>query len=192
MAHPPVLFFFDLGSPYAWLCAERLGTVIAAEVEWIPVLLGGIFARTGRSSWARTEERRAGMAEVERRAEEYGLPEVRWPEPWPADGLYAMRAATAARRAGASEAFALAAFRAAFVHGRDLTDPPAVLNAAAGAGLDPEAIRRAVSEAAIKDELRAATDAAADRGVFGVPTFAIGEELFWGDDRLEAAAAALG
>ena len=192
MTVPPVLFFFDLGSPYAWLSAERLRTVIPGEIAWVPVLLGGIFRRTSRSSWARTEERRAGMAEVERRAAEYGLPEVRWPEPWPADGLLVMRAATAARRAGLAEAFALAAFRAAFVHGRDLTDPPAVLNAAAAAGLDPETVRREVAEPAVKDELRAATDAAADRGVFGVPTFAVGDELFWGDDRLEAAAAALG
>ena len=62
--------------------------------EWVPVLLGGIFKATGRSSWGEGEARADGMAEVERRASERGLGAVRWPEPWPNDGLAAMRANT--------------------------------------------------------------------------------------------------
>ena len=62
-------------------------------MEWVPVLLGGIFRNTGRMSWAQGPEREAGMAEVERRARERGLPELDWPQPWPGNTLFAMRAA---------------------------------------------------------------------------------------------------
>lgn len=88
--------YFDLGSPYAYLAAERLHSVLPAPVRWQPVLLGGLFKLTGRSSWALGDHRRrqAGMAEIERRARRYGLPPMRWPDPWPADYLFAMRAAT--------------------------------------------------------------------------------------------------
>jgi 2-hydroxychromene-2-carboxylate isomerase len=86
------VFYYDLGSPYAWLTAERTGD----RAEWVPVLLGGIFRATGRSSWAETGARADGIAEIERRADERGLPALRWPDPWPNDGLLAMRAAVAA------------------------------------------------------------------------------------------------
>ena len=132
------------------------------------------------------------MAEVERRAERYGLPPVRWPDPWPSDYLGAMRVATHARREGVARDYALAAMRAAFAGGADLADLDTALEAAAAAGLDRERAHQSVGERAVKDELRAATEHAHARGVFGVPTLSVGAELFWGDDRLEDAAAALG
>lgn len=186
-------FYYDLMSPYAYLAAERLPTVVPAPVEWQPVLLGGLFKLTGRSSWALGDyaRRRSGMADVERRAQRYGLPPVRWPDPWPDTSLVAMRAAIHAGRAGREREYAAAAFRSAFVDGNDLSDPRHVLAAAEAAGLDPREVEAAVAERSVKAELRAATDAAHARGVFGVPTLALGEELFWGDDRLEEAAAAL-
>jgi 2-hydroxychromene-2-carboxylate isomerase len=180
-------FYYDLGSPYAWLAAERVDEALPGEVDWQPVPLGGLFRATGRSSWARTEARAGGMAEVERRAAAYGLPALRWPEPWPGDMLAAMRAAVIAREAGSQREFALAAFRHAFAKGHDLSDPEAVLQAAAAAGLDAAAVRERLSDQAVKDTLRAATEAAAARGVFGVPTVVVGDEVFWGDDRLEDA-----
>ena len=191
MAAEPPVFLFDLGSPYAWLAAERIGRVLPRPARWQPVLLGGIFARTRRGSWALTQERGRGIAEVESRAAAYGLPPVRWPDPWPGDMLFAMRAAVHAAEAGRVEEFALAAFRRAFTAGRDLSLPEEVLAAAAAAGLDPSDVRAAAADRRIKDALRAATDAAADRGVTGVPTVAVGGDLFWGDDRLEEAAAAV-
>ena len=187
-------FYFDLGSPYAYFAAERISRLFAdAEVEqpeWQPVLLGGLFARSGRGSWARTDRRAAGIAEVERRADAYGLQPLRWPEPWPGDMLYAMRVATYAKSIGRTVSFALAAFRQAFAGGRDLSDPDNVAIAAAACELHPNAIAKAAASDGVKRRLRAATDAAADRGVFGVPTVAVGTELFWGDDRLELAVAA--
>jgi 2-hydroxychromene-2-carboxylate isomerase len=95
-----VTFFFDVGSPYAWLAAERVDAVLPVTVRWQPVLLGGLFRAAGRGSWGVTEDREAGMAEVSRRARERGLPAVRWPEPWPGDYLFAMRATTYAFSAG--------------------------------------------------------------------------------------------
>lgn len=101
-------FYFDLGSPFAYLAAERIAQVIAEPVDWQPILLGGLFKLTGRSSWARGDHarRKQGIAEVERRALSYGLPPVRWPDPWPGDYLIAMRAATFAQRTGHARQFA--------------------------------------------------------------------------------------
>jgi 2-hydroxychromene-2-carboxylate isomerase len=186
-------FYFDLGSPYAYLAAERLEEVLPEPVRWQPVLLGGLFKLTGRSSWALGDYRRreAGMAEIERRARSYGLPAVRWPDPWPSDYLFAMRAATFAFGAGHGREFVAAAFRAAFQNGANLSIPAHVLKGAAPAGLSATDVRAATEDPAIKLSLREATDAAYQRGVFGVPTVAIDDELFWGDDRLEDAAAHL-
>ena len=161
-----------------------------APVSWQPVLLGGLFKLNGRGSWARTERREEGMAEVERRAAEYGLPPIRWPDGWPSNYLTAMRAATWAQRQGAVRAFAVAATRRGFVHGRDLAVVDEVLAAVQDAALDRDEAAAAIADPAIKLALREATEAAHARGVFGVPTIAVGGELFWGDDRLEEAAAA--
>lgn len=103
-----------------------------------------------------------------------------------------MRAAIYAHAAGRGREFALQAFRDAFTEGRDLSIAANVLQSAERAGLDPGSVEAATQDPAIKQELRAATDSAHARGVFGVPTVAVGDELFWGDDRLEEAAALLG
>jgi 2-hydroxychromene-2-carboxylate isomerase len=188
----PVLYF-DVGSPFAYLAAARVEAVLGVDPLWQPVLVGGLFKLAGRSSWARGDEarREAGMRDIEQRAARYGLPPVRWPDPWPSDYLTVMRAATWAQTLGAAKAFAIAATRRAFVEGRDLASLPEVLGAVEAAGLDPQAAERAVSDPGIKLALREATEAAHARGVFGVPTVAVGPELFWGDDRLEEAARAV-
>lgn len=185
------VFYYDLGSPYAWLTAERIHDVLPVVPVWQPILLGGIWSHTGGGSWSLTDRRAEGIAEVERRARERGLMEVRWPDPWPSNYLAAMRTATFAQQAGRAVAFSLAAFRQAFCAGRDLSDLDNVLVAAAACELHPNAVKKGIESRSVKDRLRAATDEAAARGVIGVPTIAVGDELFWGDDRLEDAAAAL-
>ena len=187
----PAVFYFDLGSPYAWLAAERVSYVLPEPPLWRPILLGGLFKLLGRRSWAETDERAAGMAEVERRTRERGLPAVQWPDPWPGNTLFAMRAATYAAGAGRAVAFALAAFRQAYNGGRDLSVPDNVLIAAAACELHPRAGMAGAESRTVKDALRAATEEAAGRGVVGVPTVMVGDEAFWGDDRLDEAAAAL-
>jgi 2-hydroxychromene-2-carboxylate isomerase len=192
MAQEAVLYF-DVGSPFSYLAVERVGHVLGGEPTFQPVLLGGLFAARGSGSWAVGDpgRRAAGMLDVQSRAAAYGLPPVRWPRPWPGDYLAAMRMATWAQLQGAAGAFARAAGRRAFVHGRDLSRPTEAAAAAAAAGLDPDAALRATGDPAIKAALRAATEAAFLRGVRGVPTLAVGATVFWGDDRLEDAAATL-
>ena len=99
------------------------------------------------------------MREVERRAQAYGLPPMRWPDPWPGNSLTAMRAATFAKEIGRTVSFSLAAFRQAFAAGRDLTEPDNVFIAAASSELHPRSLQTAVARDAIKQRLREATDA---------------------------------
>jgi 2-hydroxychromene-2-carboxylate isomerase len=190
---PQVTFYFDLGSPYAYLTAERLPGPLRAPVDWQPVSLGALFKLTGRSSWALADARRRqiGMAEIERRARDRELPPIHWPDPWPTNYLMAMRAATFAFVAGRGREFALQAFRDAFQLGRDLSVPGHVLDAAERSGLERADVEAATRDPQIKQALRGATDAAYELGVIGVPTIAIDDEPFWGDDRLEDAAARL-
>jgi 2-hydroxychromene-2-carboxylate isomerase len=187
-------FYFDLGSPYVYLAAERLQTALPEPIQWQPVLLGGLFKLTGRSSWALGDYRRrqAGMAEIEQRASRCGLPAIHWPDPWPTDYLLAMRAATFAFTVGRGREFAMQALRDAFQRGRDLSERANVMHAAEQAGLDPADVQDAVGDPQIKGALRQATDAAHELGVFGVPTLAIDNDIFWGDDRIEDAAVRLG
>jgi 2-hydroxychromene-2-carboxylate isomerase len=179
----PAAFYYDLNSPYAYLTAERIDERL--DAEWVPVLVGAIFKATGRTSWGLGPGRADGIAEIERRAAERGLPPLRWPEPWPGNSLMAMRAAVFG-----GTPFARAAFRVHFVEGRTLDDPASIALAAERTGLDPDAALRATRDQAVKDALRANTDRALALGVFGVPTVVVAGEAYWGDDRLEEAAAA--
>jgi 2-hydroxychromene-2-carboxylate isomerase len=186
------VFYYDLGSPYAYLAAERVNSVFAdaagAHPEWQPILLGGLFRRFGRDSWSNGPGREEGMREVERRAAAYGLPTLRWPDPFPPNTLAAMRAAIFAKELGRAVSFSLAAFRQAFAAGRDLSDADNVAVAAASIELHPRALLGAIERDSIKRALRDATERAGDLGVRGVPSIVVGGEVFWGDDRLAQAA----
>jgi 2-hydroxychromene-2-carboxylate isomerase len=192
MAGPAPTLYFDLGSPYAYLAVEHAGSVLGVEPELQPVFLGAIFKYRGFGSWSQTERRDANVAEVERRAREYGLPPVRWPPGWPPNTLAAMRAATWAKERGAVADFAAAAYRSAFAEGRDLGDLDVIADAAAQAGLPAAELADAIQDPAIKQALRGATDAAWEAGVRGVPSLRVGSEIYYGDDRVGDAAAALG
>jgi 2-hydroxychromene-2-carboxylate isomerase len=197
------VFYFDLASPYACLAAFRLEAVLPVAPVWRPVWMGPILAAAGRE-WRRpAAEVRERHADIERRAAGYGMPPWRWPEKYaagrelgvdvePINTLDVMRLATLADGAGVGEEFARRAFHLAFGEGRDLTSvEDEVIAAAVACGLDADDARAAPDDPEIKLALRNATDAASARGVTGMPTVAIGDELFWGDDRLEDAAAAL-
>jgi 2-hydroxychromene-2-carboxylate isomerase len=181
-------FYFDLGSPYSYLAAERINGLFDEPPEWQPVLLGALFKIHDRDSWANGPGREEGIREVERRAAEYGLPDIRWPDPWPGNTLTAMRAATFAKQIGKVVSFSLAGFRQAFAAGRDLSDADNVMLAAAACELHPNALTKAIQTQSVKDALREATDQAAAQGVVGVPTVVVGDQAFWGDDKLEEAA----
>jgi 2-hydroxychromene-2-carboxylate isomerase len=189
MAELPTIYF-DFGSPYAYLAIERAQTVLGSPVDLEPILLGAIFKLRGRGSWAQTTTRTARIAEIEARARRYGLPAVVWPGGWPTSSLAADRAAVWAKRQGAIESFTRALYRRQFAHGADITDLGVLGATARDAALGPGDLLDAIQRPEIKDALRHATDAAWAAGVRGVPTIRIGEALFYGDDKLEEAAAA--
>jgi 2-hydroxychromene-2-carboxylate isomerase len=188
------VFYYDFSSPYAWLAAERVDSVLPVPPVWQPVSFGHILQASGREPWSFHEPSKSdGIAEIERRAAERGLPAPRWIEGWPLAtySLLPLRAAIFAQQAGRAASFSLAAFRQFFAAGRTLADLDNVLIAAAASELHPRAVTRGVESKTVKDALRQATEEAIRLGVVGVPTVAIGSELFWGDDKLEEAAAAL-
>lgn len=191
--HRPV-FYYDLNSPFAYLAAERVNQVLPVVPVWQPISFGHVLKATGRRPWSFAEQTRSeGVAEVERRAAERGLPPLKWPPGWPIESysLLPMRAATFAKQSGRAVAFSLAAFRQKFAGGKALADLDEVLIAAAACELHPRAVTKGIESQAVKDELRRATAEALERGLEGVPSVWTGSEMFWGDDRLEDAAEAI-
>jgi len=186
--HAP-LFFFGAMSPYSWFAAERIDGLLA-DAQWRGVLAGAVFKAAGRVSWGLTEQRAAGIADCEQRAEALGLGPICWPEPWPTSDLLVARAMAYAESRALLEPFALEAMRLCFLEGRDLGELENVLEAARRVSIAAPELEAAIAEQTVKDSLRAVTEDAIARGVFGVPTIVLDTELFWGDDRLEDAAAA--
>ncbi len=186
-ATDPTLFY-DLGSPYAYLAVERAAGVLGLEPRLAPVLVGGIFTLRGHGSWSQTPDRAGRIAEVEARAERYGLAPLRWPPGWPNNTLKAMRAVVWAEQGGGGQRFARAAFRAAFAASRDLSDLEVLIKIAASVDLPSDQLPAAIKQTAIKDELKRLTARAWERGVVGVPCIEVGEKIFYGDDQLDFAA----
>jgi 2-hydroxychromene-2-carboxylate isomerase len=182
-AKQPV-FYYDLTSPQAYLAAERLVDVLGVVPEWQPI-------QAAAPAFRCAEEREILMVELERRAAAQGLAHLRWPPDWPTDSDLVMRVATYARQIGRTVAFSLAAFRQAFAAGRDLATTEGVLIAAAACEMHPRAVLAAAGTTGVRAELERATAEAQARGVSGVPSLRVGEEVFAGEDAPEAAAAAL-
>ncbi|HKH23367.1 MAG TPA: DsbA family protein [Solirubrobacterales bacterium] len=186
-------FYYDFSSPYSYLAAERISGLFAeADLEqpdWQPISFGHVLKTTGRRPWSFEQDRKAHFAEIQRRAEERGLPEVVYPEGWPVENysLKPVRAAVYAKESGRVVSFSLACFRQVFAAGRDMSDVENVLIAAAACELHPNAMLKGIETQSVKDRLRAATDEALERGLVGIPTVAVADHLFWGDDRLEEA-----
>jgi 2-hydroxychromene-2-carboxylate isomerase len=156
------VFYYDVGSPWCWLAAERLG----GGPEWVPVRLG--------------ESPAVDRAELERRAADDGLPTVVWPEPFPFDSRTAMLAATFAKEAGRAVAFSLAAMRQAFLAGRDLSVVDNVLIAAAACELHPRAVLKGIGSARVAAGLEAASARVAAAGVVELPTVVVGDRAWAG------------
>jgi len=191
-AEAPV-FYYDLYSPYAYLAALRVDDVLPVEPVWRPILFGALLRQTGRVPWSLSPGREEEMAAIARRAEQRGLPPLRWPPGWPVDtySVTPVRAALVAEEAGRLRPVSRELYAQAFVKGHPLDSLDHVLEAAAAGGLDPEEVRVRIEDPQIKARVREYTAEASERGVQGIPTVAIGLDLHWGDDRLEAAAAAL-
>jgi 2-hydroxychromene-2-carboxylate isomerase len=189
------VFYYDFSSPYAYLAAERISGLFAEagaeQPEWQPISFGHLLQVTGRTPWSMQPDgpHPADLEEIQRRAAERGVPEVRYPPGWPVENysLNPLRAAIYAKEAGRVVSFSLACFRQIFAAGRDMSDLDNVLIAAAACELHPKAVSTGIETRSVKEALRAATERAIELGVEGIPTIALGDRLFWGDDRLEDA-----
>jgi 2-hydroxychromene-2-carboxylate isomerase len=193
-ARPLLEFWFEFASNYSYLTAMRIAALAEAagvEVAWRPFLLGPIFAAQGwRSSPFNLfpAKGRYAIRDCEREAEALGVP-FRMPVPFPQDGLLAARVAVAAERDWLP-AFVRAVYAAEFGDGRSISEPAAIADILRGLGQDAHEIMTAALAPANKAALKAQTDEAAARGIFGAPTFFTPDgEMFWGNDRLERAIA---
>ncbi|MFL5818936.1 MAG: DsbA family protein [Conexibacter sp.] len=180
------VFYYDLGSPEAYLAAERVMADLPVVPEWVPILAAGLPAEGPGEMPA--EQRRAV---VERRAAAQHVQPLRWPAQWPQeDTRVAMVGATYAKQIGRAVAFALAAFRQAFAGGRAL-DEDTVVIAAAACEMHPRAVLQALGRRSVAAALDAASASAAAAGVTQVPAIVFGGRVFEGDDAVEQAAAGL-
>jgi len=184
-----VILYLDPQSPYAYLAEARAARVLGTQPALQPVALGAIFVRRGWGSWAHTHTRAEHVDALTVRVAAAGLPPIAWPGDWPAQTLAPARATAWAHRHGAAQPFLRAYWSLVFAGGMAAGDITTVEAAAGEAGLDADALQAGIADASLKAALRDWTDAAWDAGVRGVPTLAIGDEMFFGDDQLEAAAA---
>jgi 2-hydroxychromene-2-carboxylate isomerase len=184
-----VEFLFDLGSPYSYLAYHELPKIAAARgaaILWNPVLLGGIFQATGNRSPVEVPAKGRHLAvDMERWAVRYGVHLVMNPN-FPINTLALMRGAVAMQMRGDDEfqRYLAAIFGAMFDVPRNLNQPSEVAEVLKSAGFDPAAVMELATAQAVKDRLRSNTEQAVARGVFGAPTFFVGSEMFWGQDRL--------
>ncbi len=191
-------FVFDPGGPNSYLAWKLLHGVLertGATLIYRPVSLGGLFKLTGnRAPMIRYSDSPAKWAyeqlEFDRFVATHALP-FRMNPAFPVNTLTLMRVAVACEEAGSLDRFVPAAMTALWEDGRDLGDPAVIAQVLDEAGLDGAALLARAAEPAIKDGLVARTEAAAARGVFGVPTFFVGEDMFWGKERLGQVEAAL-
>ncbi len=187
-------FCFDLSSPYSYLAATQVEAIAArhgAIVAYKPVVLGAVFKAAGNRMPAQVPAKARHMAlDLQRWAARYDVP-FRFSSRFPVNAIQAMRLVLVGERHGRAGEVAMAAFRALWVDDRDITDPAELRAIAQTAGLDPDQALAALGDPEIKDRLRALTDEAVERGVFGAPAIFVGGELFWGNDRMHFVEAAL-
>jgi 2-hydroxychromene-2-carboxylate isomerase len=189
-----VEFWFEFASTYSYPAAMRiegLGRAAGVVLTWRPFLLGPIFAAQG---WRDSPfniypvKGRYMWHDLERTCARLGVP-VRRPSQFPRSGLLAARVATAAAGTVWGAEFARRVYQANFVDDRDIAEPAVIGDVLAALGLDADAWLLRANDAAVKQQLRATTDEAVALGIFGAPTMRVGDELFWGNDRVDEAIA---
>ena len=191
MIKPKIEFWFEFASTYSYLSVMRL-TPLAhkarVDVIWRPFLLGPIFAAQGWKTSPFNIYPAKGQnmwRDMERQAHMQGLP-FHKPDPFPQNGIWAARTAQLALETPGGRAFCQNIFSAQFAKGLDISEPQVVRACLQDSGLSGELYDEAQTEDN-KLALRKTTQEAAQRGLFGAPSFLVGPELFWGDDRLEQA-----
>jgi 2-hydroxychromene-2-carboxylate isomerase len=184
-----VEFLFDVGSPYSYLAYHQLPKIAetqGADIVWTPVLLGGIFQATGNKSPAEVPAKGSySNVDLQRWATAYGVTIQMNPD-FPINTLALMRGAVAMQMRSDEEfhRYLRAIFSAMFGKPRNLNLPAEIGAVLAEAGFDPSEVMLLIGDQAVKDRLKDNTASAVARGVFGAPTFFVGEDMFWGQDRL--------
>ena len=182
-------FYFDFGSLASYLAHTQLPRISAetgAKPQMYPMLLGGVFQATGNASPMTVPAKgRYVYIDMKRFADAYGVPLVMNPH-FPIITTTLMRGATALQGQGdeAFQRYMDAIYRAIWVEALNMNDPSVVGEVLTRAGFDPAAVLAMANEQATKDKLKAVTMTAVERGVFGAPTFFIGEHMYWGQDRI--------
>ncbi len=193
MTNPVVIdFIFDFGSPNAYLSSAVLADVAArtgATVNVLPCLLGGIFKATNNASpMVAFGDVKGKLAyeglETRRFVSKHGLTAFRSNPHFPVNTLLIMRGLVAAARAGVGDRYRAAVLAAMWEAGEKMDDPAVMERVLTAAGLDAAGLLAATQDPEVKAELVANTEAAVARGVFGIPTFFVGDEMFFGKDRL--------
>jgi len=185
-----VEFYFDFGSPTSYLAYTQLPAICAeagAALVYRPVLLGGVFQATGNASpIAIPAKGRYTLIDMTRFARRYGVPMKMNPH-FPINTLTLMRAATGVqlRQPERFEALLACVFKGMWVDALNLGDPAVLGPLLSEAGFDPQALLALTAEQEVKDALKANTEAAIKRGMFGAPTMFVGDEMFFGQDRLD-------
>lgn len=185
-------FIFDFASPNAYLAYRALPPILertGAELTIVPCLLGGIFKLCGNAApWLKYKDVKGknayAMLEMRRFIDRHGLVQFRMNPFFPPNTLLLMRGLVAAEEAGVKEPYVEAGLAAMWEEERNLSDPAAIAEVLAAAGLDGERLLARARDQDVKDRLAANTQTAVDRGAFGVPTFFIGDEMFFGKERL--------
>ncbi len=185
-----VEFYFDFGSPASYLAYTQLPKLAAecgAQIVWRPMLLGGVFKATGNASPATVPAKGRWMfGDLTRWAKRYGVPFAHNPH-FPVNTLTSMRMATGLQMTRPAEfsRYCDAMFGAMWCDSRNLGDPEQLAATLTQAGLDAQAMLALAAQADVKARLIATTDEAVARGVFGAPSFFVGDQLFFGQDRLD-------
>lgn len=185
-----VAFYFDVGSPAAYLAWTQLPRLVeetGASIAWRPFLLGGAFQATGnRSPMEVAAKGRYMRDDLQRFAQRYGVAFRHNPH-FPINTLMLMRGALGLQMRDAQRmpAYLDAVFRAIWVDGKDMNEPATVAAVLQQAGFDPQQVMALAADPAVKEQLKTATQEAVAHGVFGAPTFFVGQEMYWGQDRLD-------
>ena len=185
-------FIFDFGSPNAYLAWKVLSEIAArthAQVNLIPCLLGGLFKLTGNESPVMAFGKVKGKLEYERLETQrfiakHRIQAFRFNPHFPVNTLLIMRGLLAAGRANVFDRYLETVLKAMWEDGKKMDDPVVVAEVLRAAGLDAKAILDAAQDPVVKADLAGNTDAAAARGAFGIPTFFVGDEMFFGKERL--------
>jgi 2-hydroxychromene-2-carboxylate isomerase len=187
-----VEFHFDFGSPNAYLCHAVIPAIerrTGARFEYVPVLLGGVFKLTGNqppmaSLKGIRNKPEYQRLETQRFIARHGIERFRFNPHFPVNTLLVMRAAVGAEQDGALMPYVDAVFRAMWEEGRKMDEPAVARAALDEAGLDGAGLLARAQDQAVKDRLLANTEQSVARGTFGSPTFFVGQEMFFGKDRL--------